>query len=70
MADHFTSISPCLSTFQKLAKDYMVFWIVLQNKTSFGVKSIFCKKDLFNFIRKYEGLITHTAIPKKFGGVN
>ncbi len=48
----------------------MAFWIVLQNKTSFGVKSIFCKKDLFNLIQTYEGLVTHVAIPKKFGGVD
>jgi hypothetical protein len=47
----------------------MAFWIVLQNKTSFGAKSIFCKKDLFNFIQKYERLVTHVAIPKKIGGV-
>jgi hypothetical protein len=48
----------------------MAFWIVLQNKTSFGVKSIFCKKDLFNLVQKYEGLIIHAAIPKKIGGVD
>jgi hypothetical protein len=48
----------------------MAFWIVLQNRIPFGVKSIFCKKDLFNLIWKYKGLVTHAAIPKKFGGVN
>jgi hypothetical protein len=48
----------------------MAFWIVLQNKTSFGVKSIFCKKDLFNLIRKYEGLVTHVAIPKNVRSVD
>jgi hypothetical protein len=69
-ANHFTAISPCLRSFQKRVEDYMAFGIVLQNKTSFGVKSIFCKKDLFNLIRKYERLVTHVAIPKKFGGVD
>jgi len=48
----------------------MAFWIILQNKTSFGVKFIFCKKDLLNFIQKYEGMVTHVAIPKNFGSVN
>jgi hypothetical protein len=48
--DHFTAINPCLMSFQKFVNDYMAFSIIFQNKTSFGVKSIFCKKDLFNFI--------------------
>jgi hypothetical protein len=50
--------------------DCMAFWIVLQNKTSFGVKSIIYKKDLLNLIWKYEGLVTRAAFPKNFGGVN
>jgi len=48
----------------------MTFWIVLQNKTSFGVKSIFRKKNLVNLIQKYKGLVTHAAIPKNFEGVD
>jgi hypothetical protein len=56
--------------FQKLVEDCMAFWIVLQNKTSFGVKSVVCKKDLLNLIRKYKGLVNRVAFPKIFGGVN
>ncbi len=59
-----------LRAFKSLSKIIWHFGLSCKTKLLLGLSLSFEKKDLFNFIRKYERLVIPTAIPKKFRGVD